>query len=1123
MASTQKYINHLLQSTGITPACSEEERTAADILADIFRMHGFAPEVQEFSATHGVKNAQAIVGILVFLGTVLTFAGGAVRVVGFLIALAGAAFYLMERNGRPVLSNIGSGGLSQNVIAYHKASGPMASPRNRPVVVVAHYDSPRVDLLSQMPFAPYRPLLAKVLPVAMVAPAAISLVRIFPIPGPAKVFLWIVALLLALVALFNAVAIIANRFVLPYTTGSVCNKSSVAALLGVMDAVAPYRGENEFPDDIPYADFMKEQADFAASIAPEQDAYPAEGYEGEEGYAEEGGEDFDAPSMQADQETAFDEQLGQGEAYIDGDPYASQQAEDEAASAYQQVEDEAAVGAAEERGAVEAVAAEAESVETVEEDYEPVIVNAEGNFRYGEDVIRELGMVGDACKIVYEDGALPVQPVPSAAVASVPAPVAPAVETTPRAAVSVDLPLAVAVQPVSTPAVTEAVVDAPVPVSEPVLEPELEDEVEVVAEPVFEDESLLAPEDASADENAPLAADEPADGLFDGVQEEPLVPSVEGEDGPLEGETSVFAPLTDEDLIDAGMVDVDSNLSEMVDGAAQGEYLDAEIVENDSEDIEDDLFVPAAVAELGEQPLEIVAEIANEYEAADAEFLDVIVLEVPEITEAFEDDGPVDDSEQDGSDNDESGDGVSAGETTEMDPIEIDAEEGELADSEQEDATDPESAADVEGEITEEPLAESEADPEVDPEADPAGDDPAPAEPLDPNAKGGTMAMPVVTAERTRPIETVDSLMAQIDASVPAPKAPARAPRLIDVPQMNGTQQAKSATQPNARVIRQIPPVVPDASALQQRVVNRGALFDIPDPSVTPDDPFAAASPSTTVTGPSRNGFTVVSSNTAARLEVPDPTQAAPAKEAPAPAPVEEPIQTISAPAAQEKPKRGLGRLFGKKKKKQESMSEWLGVDDDFDAKRSGAEIGSWDNFDSDDDWKGGATGSEELTEEELRDAIASMGDDELLGHDIWFVATGASECDNAGAKAFLEEHRSKLRGVFLINLECVGAGRLAVLSTEGENRVLKGDKRIMRLVQRVSGDFHNEFGAVDMPYLNTDAYAAMNMSLRSLTIAGVDATSLACSHNEEDQPFNVDERNIQLVTDVVTEVIRRS
>ena len=204
-------------------------------------------------------------------------------------------------------------------------------------------------------------------------------------------------------------------------------------------------------------------------------------------------------------------------------------------------------------------------------------------------------------------------------------------------------------------------------------------------------------------------------------------------------------------------------------------------------------------------------------------------------------------------------------------------------------------------------------------------------------------------------------------------------------------------------------------------------------------------------------------------------------------------------------------------------MSDWLGVDDDFDAKRSGRDIGSWDNFEGD-DWKGGATSSNGASQEDLRDAVTSMGDDELLGHDIWFVATGASELDNAGIQAFLDTHRDKLRGVFLINLESIGAGGPVMLATEGGEggkRVLKGDKRIMNLVRRVSGAFHREFASVEMPYLTTDAYRAMSMSLRSLTIAGVEGNHLACSHSEDDLPYRVNEKNVRLVADVVTEVIR--
>ena len=50
MANTQKYLAHLLQDEKITPACSEEERVAAQELAGIFKDHGFNPEIQEFDA-----------------------------------------------------------------------------------------------------------------------------------------------------------------------------------------------------------------------------------------------------------------------------------------------------------------------------------------------------------------------------------------------------------------------------------------------------------------------------------------------------------------------------------------------------------------------------------------------------------------------------------------------------------------------------------------------------------------------------------------------------------------------------------------------------------------------------------------------------------------------------------------------------------------------------------------------------------------------------------------------------------------------------------------------------------------------------------------------------------------
>ena len=183
MANTQKYLNHLLQNTGITPACSEEERAAGESLADIFKKHGFEPEVQEFTASNGSKIAQEVLGIMTFAGTVLMGIGEALGVVGvILVVWRRPVLFAMERSGGKVISSARRWS-SPERDRLPEPPCPLASPRNRPVVVVAHYDSPRADLLAQAPYAAYRPLIMKLLPFAMLAPAIIALIRMMPLPA----------------------------------------------------------------------------------------------------------------------------------------------------------------------------------------------------------------------------------------------------------------------------------------------------------------------------------------------------------------------------------------------------------------------------------------------------------------------------------------------------------------------------------------------------------------------------------------------------------------------------------------------------------------------------------------------------------------------------------------------------------------------------------------------------------------------------------------------------------------------------------------------------------------------------------------------------------------------------
>lgn len=1029
MANTQNYINHLLQNTGITPACSEEERLAAEDIAQIFRNHGFDPEVQEFNAPAPSRMAFAVTGILAFAGALLMGIGGGIGLVGTLLAIVGAVLYVLERTGRPVISRLGKTGVSQNVIAYHKASGPLASPRNRPVVVVAHYDSPRAELLAREPYAPYRALIAKLLPIATIAPAAIAILRILPLPGVLKVLLWIVAILASLVALANAANIISNRFVLPYTSGSVCNKSSVAAMLGVMDNVAPYQGENEFPDDIPFDTYFGEQKRRAEEMARAAAEYAAAQQQNDYGntieyeepaYTED---EYGQPiAPEGEQVEAFDEQIDGFEGVsadetLIGVIAPESQVQD--IPAEEPVADESTAESAEEPAAAEQV------------EPEPKLYrNAAGNIRFGSDAIRALGMLPESCTLDYEEGEEPTfEPAPQ------PDPV-------------------VAAQP---------------------------DEANVIETEA--DAETAIDSAAGLDVMAPAPAPEELDNTEDDYDAYPQRVSYEN-DTDFSAELPVTTPHVD---IASAFSSIGASASHFFKGAFEkGKKL-----------VDDFEEKRAAAREAAER------EAAAQQQAAEAER--------ERAAQEFEQN----DAEQPGSV--DVADATTSFEAPQPSPADVAGETATFETQQPVDSTvsfDATMTFEKQGTAIAEPLSAPVEDEPAAPDtvedqsaaeqvaADSSEQEPEPVAPEAPQADESrpystqifTMPAPSdpgATVANAAPsqAETVDALMAQISSQA--------SPR----PNMNVPDPASApAPMPSASPLASVPdPSMP--SMQQANIASRTSLFDLPDPSAQVNDPFATA-------------------------QGPEPTSAPVVPPMPATSDVQ-PLETISAPAASAaKPqKRGLGGLFGRKKKnEQDSMSDWLGVEDDYDAKKSGRGIGSWDNFEDDDDgWKGGATSSDGASAEDMLAAVASMGDDELLGHDIWFVATGASDCDGAGMKAFLAAHRDKLRGVFFINLESIGAGRLSVVTVEGEQQLLKGDRRIMNLVNKVCKSFHVDCGAFEMPYAKTDAYAALEASRRALTIAGVDGPRLACAHTEDDLPYNVNPTNIATVSEVVTEVIRRS
>lgn len=755
--------------------------------------------------------AFAITGILAFVGALLMGIGGGIGLVGTLLAIIGAMLYVLERTGHPVISGLGKTGVSQNVIAYHKASGPLASPRNRPVVVVAHYDSPRAELLAREPYASYRALIAKLLPVATVAPAAVAVLRILPLPGALKVLLWIVAILASLVALANAANIISNRYILPYTSGAVCNKSSVAALLGVMDNVAPFQGENEFPDDVPFDTYFGEQKRRAEEMARAAAEYAAAQQQNDYGNTIE----YEEPTYEEDefgQPIASDDQLEseQGEAFdeqIDGFEGASADETligsivPEAQGQAVQVEEPAA----------EVPAAESAEESVVVEPSEPepkLYRNAAGNIRFGSDAIRALGMLPESCTLDYEEGEEPTFEPEPAPVVTAPAPV-----------VAVD------------------------------------DESAAVTAAVAEPEAVSAIDPAAGlDILAPAApAQDVTDESDDDYAEQPRRVSYES-DTDFSAEIPAATPHAD---IASAFSSIGASASSFFKGAfAKGkkfidDFEEKRAIAREAAEQEAIAQQQAAEAEReraaqefeqneAQQPVAVdAAEATTSFESQQPASADVV-----EATTSFEPQQPVDgtmsfdaaqfdatitfekqgtaiaepleasDDQAAVANDAETADAVEVPDAAEDQVVEVSAEEEQHVAVEQNDSAEVEQdEAAVVSEVSEAPETD-----ESRPYSTQIFTMPTPG------GSGSTVANVAPTQD-----ETVDSLMAQISSqATPRPQMNVPDPASVPVPT------------PSSSPLASVPdPSLP--SMKQANVASRTSLFDLPDPSAQVDDPFATA------------------------------------------------------------------------------------------------------------------------------------------------------------------------------------------------------------------------------------------------------------------------------------------
>jgi hypothetical protein len=179
-------------------------------------------------------------------------------------------------------------------------------------------------------------------------------------------------------------------------------------------------------------------------------------------------------------------------------------------------------------------------------------------------------------------------------------------------------------------------------------------------------------------------------------------------------------------------------------------------------------------------------------------------------------------------------------------------------------------------------------------------------------------------------------------------------------------------------------------------------------------------------------------------------------------------------------------RLSVKKKEKlADSPASWLGVDKEFDARKEGHEIGSWDNFASDEDesWNGGAYGG--ANHEENVEAMMTLSN-ELLDKEVWLVALGANESKSAGLANLFANHSSELKSALFINLLGVGTGDLVFTISEGNYRPLQTDHRMQNLIASAAKSMAIPINPVKFSAFSTDCTETLRRGGRAISIIGL-------------------------------------
>ena len=141
---------------------------------------------------------------------------------------------------------------------------------------------------------------------------------------------------------------------------------------------------------------------------------------------------------------------------------------------------------------------------------------------------------------------------------------------------------------------------------------------------------------------------------------------------------------------------------------------------------------------------------------------------------------------------------------------------------------------------------------------------------------------------------------------------------------------------------------------------------------------------------------------------------------------------------------------------------------------------------------------------------------------EVWFVALGSELAANGGMEAFMAEHVADLKGAVFIELEGLGAGDLAVVEKEGVFKPCASASRMRRYASKASAELGAPLARAAIEWRETTSAYVMRRGYQALHVIGAKDGKPAFFGQADDVVDNVDEETILRNADFVMELLKQ-